>query len=201
MAMTALGDLLATVPLASSGEILGMQIPPAEKVLRTVVVYLGILIIVRVAGKRLLAQMNSLDLVVVLLLSNVVQNAIVGDDNSLAGGLLGAAVLILVNAGMDRLAQHWPAFRVVVEGRPTVVVQDGQVRREALERLGMTDSELNWSLRHQGADNIAEVKLASLDPGGSVTVDLRPEEQALSRGEFQAEVARLHARLDRLQAP
>ena len=84
---------------------LSMDISLWEKVLRTIVVYLGIAILIRVAGKRLLAQMSSLDLVVVLLLSNVVQNAIIGPDNSVLGGMIGAVVLIGFNAGLDRLAE------------------------------------------------------------------------------------------------
>ncbi|MDO4243748.1 MAG: hypothetical protein Q4C85_08345 [Actinomyces sp.] len=88
-----------------------MTVPVADKVLRTVVVYLAIAVLLRVAGKRLMAQMNSLDLVVVLLLSNVVQNAIIGPDNSLLGGLLGAVVLIVVNVAADRWAQRLPRVR------------------------------------------------------------------------------------------
>ena len=83
---------------------LTMDISFWEKILRTVVVYLGILILIRVAGKRLLAQMNSLDLVVILLLSNVVQNAIIGPDNSVLGAMIGAVVLVGFNALLDRFA-------------------------------------------------------------------------------------------------
>ena len=192
------GSVPTPMSRSISNDLWAFQIPPLEKVLRTVLVYLAILVIVRVAGKRLLAQMNSLDLVVVLLLSNVVQNAIIGDDNSLVGGVLGAVVLVAANAGLERIAQVFPAFRRVVEGRPTPVVRDGEVIDGALDRLGMTRGELNWALRHQGADSVEEVETATLDPGGSLTVDLKDEEQALSQGEFRAEMARLHARLDAL---
>ncbi|GAA1793079.1 DUF421 domain-containing protein [Nostocoides veronense] len=192
------GSVPTLMSRSISNDLWAFQIPPLEKVLRTVLVYLAILVIVRVAGKRLLAQMNSLDLVVVLLLSNVVQNAIIGDDNSLVGGVLGAVVLVAANAGLERIAQVFPAFRRVVEGRPTPVVRDGEVIDGALDRLGMTRGELNWALRHQGADRVSEVETATLDPGGSLTVDLKDEEQALSQGEFRAEMARLHARLDAL---
>lgn len=192
------GSVPTLMSRSISNDLWAFQIPPLEKVLRTVLVYLAILVIVRVAGKRLLAQMNSLDLVVVLLLSNVVQNAIIGDDNSLVGGVLGAVVLVAANAGLERIAQVFPAFRRVVQGRPTPVVRDGEVIDGALDRLGMTRGELNWALRHQGADRVSEVETATLDPGGSLTVDLKDEEQALSQGEFRAEMARLHARLDAL---
>ena len=132
------GSVPTPMSRSISNDLWAFQIPPLEKVLRTVLVYLAILVIVRVAGKRLLAQMNSLDLVVVLLLSNVVQNAIIGDDNSLVGGVLGAVVLVTANAGLERIAQVFPAFRRVVEGRPTPVVRDGEVIDGALDRLGMT---------------------------------------------------------------
>lgn len=194
------GSVPTMMSRSISNDLWAFQIPPLEKVLRTVLVYLAILVIVRVAGKRLLAQMNSLDLVVVLLLSNVVQNAIIGDDNSLVGGVLGAVVLVAANAGLERIAQVFPAFRRVVEGRPTPVVRDGEVIDGALDRLGMTRGELNWALRHQGADRVSEVETATLDPGGSLTVDLKDEEQALSQGEFRAEMARLNARLDALSS-
>lgn len=194
------GSVPTPMSRSISNDLWAFQIPPLEKVLRTVLVYLAILVIVRVAGKRLLAQMNSLDLVVVLLLSNVVQNAIIGDDNSLVGGVLGAVVLVAANAGLERIAQVFPAFRRVVEGRPTPVVRDGEVIDGALDRLGMTRGELNWALRHQGADSVEEVETATLDPGGSLTVDLKDEEQALSQGEFRAEMARLNARLDALSS-
>lgn len=130
------GSVPTLMSRSISNDLWAFQIPPLEKVLRTVLVYLAILVIVRVAGKRLLAQMNSLDLVVVLLLSNVVQNAIIGDDNSLVGGVLGAVVLVAANAGLERIAQVFPAFRRVVEGRPTPVVRHGEVIDGALIAWG-----------------------------------------------------------------
>lgn len=145
--------------------------------------------------------MNSLDLVVVLLLSNVVQNAIIGADNSLSGGVLGAIVLVSLNAALERLTQVWPALGVLLEGRPTTVVRDGQFIDGSLDRLGVSRRELDGALRRQGADNIAEVRRAEFDPGGSIVVDLEPREQGLSRGEFQDAMARLTARLDELAPP
>ena len=100
--------VVAAAPQGMVDDLLHLPMPAAEKVIRTVAVYLGILIVIRVAGKRLMGQMNSQDLVVVLLLSNVVQNAIIGEDNSLIGGLLGAVVLVVVNAGLDRWTLRSP---------------------------------------------------------------------------------------------
>ncbi len=193
--------LAAQLPASIGTDLWDIQIPPVEKIIRTVLVYVAIVAIIRVAGKRLMAQMNSLDLVVVLLLSNVVQNAIIGDDNSITGGVIGAIVLVVVNAAAERIAQVWPAFRTFVEGRPTVVVRDGALIEGSLDRLGVNASELQTALRRQGADGIDEVDLATFDPGGSITVDVKRAEQALSYGEFTAAMARLEARLDSLTPP
>ena len=193
--------LAAQLPASIGTDLWDIQIPPVEKIIRTVLVYVAIVAIIRVAGKRLMAQMNSLDLVVVLLLSSVVQNAIIGDDNSITGGVIGAIVLVVVNAAAERIAQVWPAFRTFVEGRPTVVVRDGALIEGSLDRLGVNASELQTALRRQGADGIDEVDLATFDPGGSITVDVKRAEQALSYGEFTAAMARLEARLASLTPP
>lgn len=181
---------------ATAADLLTFGISPIEKVIRTIAVYLGILVIVRLAGKRLMAQMNSFDLVVVLLLSNVVQNAIIGEDSSLSGGLLGAFVLVAGNAGVDRLSHRWPWLNRLLQGSATDIVIDGQVDERALRDLGMSRGELRTALRHQGADTVAEVRLASLEPGGTVAVDLRRKDQAASYGDLEAVIGELRAHLD-----
>lgn len=163
----------------------------SEKVIRTIAVYLGIVVLIRLAGKRLMAQMNSLDLVVVLLLSNVVQNAIIGPDNSLLGGLIGAVVLIGANDLLDRVGQRWPAARWLLEGRATRVIHDGVVDDAAVARLGLTDSELVHALRQQGADRPEEVRSAVLEPSGELTVRLKPAEQAATKADLESAVAEL----------
>jgi uncharacterized membrane protein YcaP (DUF421 family) len=177
-------------------DLLHIDIPPIEKVLRTVAVYLGILFIIRFAGKRLMAQMNSLDLVVVLLLSNVVQNAIIGQDNSLVGGLLGALVLVVVNALLDRWAQRNSRVDWLLNGRPTVVIRDGEVDDVAVRRLGMSPQELGNALRRQGVDSAAEVAYAAMEPGGTLTVRLKPGERSATIGDLRRAVAELTARLE-----
>ncbi|MGP9693781.1 DUF421 domain-containing protein [Brachybacterium sp. AOP25-B2-12] len=167
-----------------------------EKVARTIGVYLGLLVLLRVFGKRLMAQMNSQDLVVVLLLSNVVQNAVIGTDNSLIGGLLGAVVLVVANWLIDVIAHRFPAVDVLLSGRATPVVTHGVPDRAALRDLSITESELGAALRHQGADAVSEVRSATIEPGGSVLVDLEPSEQNLSRGEFAAAIESLREHLD-----
>ncbi|MGV8908692.1 MAG: DUF421 domain-containing protein [Propionicimonas sp.] len=167
-----------------------MDISFLEKVLRTVVVYLGILILVRVAGKRLLAQMNSLDLVVILLLSNVVQNAIIGPDNSVLGAMIGAVVLVGFNALLDRYAAT-PQGRRLLVGRATEVVHDGKVDLAALSRLGISTAELDLTLRRQGSDDPSEVQSASLEPEGEIVVTMKPGERAATRDDLAAAVAEL----------
>lgn len=174
-------------------DLFALPVSPLDKVVRTVLVYLAIAVLLRIAGKRLLAQMNNLDLVVVLLLSNVVQNAIIGPDNSITGGVIGAVVLVLVNAGADRLMQRSRVIQWLVEGRPTTVIVDGRVDEAALRRLGTSPHELAAALHHQGADTVDEVENARVEPGGLLQVTLRPEERAVSKSELDAAVAELKA--------
>ena len=177
-------------------DLLELQTGPVEKIARTIIVYVGILIIIRIAGKRLMAQMNSLDLVVVLLLSNVVQNAIIGPDNSLVGGLLGAVVLVVVNAALDRWAQHSQTMWWLLNGTPTVVIRDGVVDEGALNRLGITPQELQNALQQQGADDASEVDHAAMEPGGTLSIRLRPGQRAASISDLRRAVEELSAKIE-----
>lgn len=170
-------------------------VPLAEKVLRTVAVYVALAVILRVVGKRDLAQLTSFDLIVMLLLSNVVQNAVIGDDNSLVGGLLGAVVLVAVNALVVRAAAN-PSLSRLMQGSPVVLIRDGHYDEPVLRREGLTKAEVAAALRRQNADDPKQVAAATLNPGGVLVVDLRAEEQNATRGD----VARLEAKLDRLLA-
>ena len=171
-------------------------VPIGEKVLRTVAVYVGLILLLRVGGKRDLAQLNSLDLVVLLLLSNVVQNAIIGPDNSLTGGLLGAVVLIAVNGVIERSSRRNAAAGRLLEGSSSVLVHDGRFVDEKLKDLGLREADVENALRHQGASSVDEVADAVLEPGGSIVVGLKPEAVNATRGDLD----RLEAKLDRLLA-
>lgn len=170
--------------------------PLIEKGIRTVAVYVGILVLLRLGGKRDLAQLNSFDLVVLLLLSNVVQNAVIGNDNSLLGGLLGAAILVVVNGGLVRLARRSDGLTRLVEGNPTVLVRDGRLDRAQLRRLALRDEDVLNALRRQGANTIDEVKDAVLAPGGSIVVTLKREDESATKGDIR----RLEDKLDRFLA-
>jgi len=178
-----------------------IQIPVLEKILRTVLVYGGLAVLLRLAGKRDLAQLNTFDLVVMLLLSNVVQNAVIGPDNSLDGGLLGAVILVGINAVWVRAVNRGPRSTKIFEGTPTTLVEDGKVTVN-LHRLGLRHADVATALRHQGAASIDEVAEASLEPGGSIVVNLKPDAQDLTVGEYRTDqermIAELHAEISRL---
>jgi uncharacterized membrane protein YcaP (DUF421 family) len=167
-------------------ELFTIQIPVDEKLLRTVAVYAGVAVLLRIGGKRDLAQLSTFDLVVMLLLSNVVQNAVIGPDNSLSGGLLGAAVLVGVNAVWVRVVGRSSRLVRLFEGSPTVLIKDGQFQERALRREGLRRGDLERALRSQGADSVVEVQRATLAPGGAVVVELRDSEQNASRGDLAA---------------
>ena len=177
-----------------SHDLFTIAIPVLEKVLRTVAVYAGILLLLRVAGKRDLAQLNTFDLVVLLLLSNVVQNAIIGNDNSLLGGLLGALVLVAVNSAVVHTVTRSEPAVALLEGSSTVLVRDGRIDHAALVHLGLRAADVEVALRRQGASTVDEVAEATLMPGGSIVVRLRDDAQDATK----ADIARLEAKLDRL---
>lgn len=193
--------MLSFVPAVTAdgsiwSDMLDFQIPPTEKVIRTIVVYVVIAVLIRVFGKRTLAQLNTSDLVVVLLLSNVVQNAIIGDDNSLTGGVLGAVVLMVVDWLLDRVAWFGPRTERLLEGTPTTLIRDGQVDEGAMRRVGLRRAELNAVLHRQGADSASDVSVGLLQPGGSFDIQLRPDDQSATTGELRDAIAQLQLHLD-----
>lgn len=167
-----------------------------EKILRTAVVYFAIVILLRIFGKRELAQLNSFDLVVLLLLSNVVQNAIIGPDTSLFGGLLGAATLLFLNAIVVRLVKRWPRIDRLFEGQKNAIVIDGKYDEKELTRLGLRRGDVETAIRRQGASSIDEVERATLYPGGAVVVQLNEEDENATKGD----VGRLEQKIDQLIA-
>lgn len=140
-----------------------------EKVVRTIVVYVFLLIGLRLAGKRELGQFNPFDLVVLLLLSNTLQNAIIGNDNSLAGGLLGAGVLLAVNYAVVRFLYRHPAIERLVEGDPDVLVQNGETIQHRMERELITRDQLEAAARRQGIESLDRVRECRLETGGALT--------------------------------
>jgi uncharacterized membrane protein YcaP (DUF421 family) len=175
----------------------------AEKVLRPVLVYLFLVIGFRLAGKRELAQLNPFDLVVLLTISNTVQNAIIGDDNSLLGGLLGAATLLVVNWLVVRWTFHHPRIERLVEGTPTLLIEHGVVNQAALSRELVTVEELGAAARRQGLLSLDDAERVVLETGGTLTFVpkatatlVRRHDEILGRLDaIQAQLAALRAGL------
>lgn len=147
-----------------------LDIPAWSIVLRTVIVYGAILIGLRIAGKREMGQMTAFDLVVILLIANAVQNAMVGPDTSLTGGLIAAAVLIALDVVIARARQLLPFLRRAVEGTPVLLIHDGQFVSAHLAREGVAESDVMMAIREHGVSDIKEVKMAVLETDGSISV-------------------------------
>ena len=144
-----------------------LSMPVAEKMLRPIIVYVFLVVLLRIFGKRELAQLNPFDLVVLLSLSNTVQNAIIGDDNSVSGGLIGAFTLLLVNYLVVRFLFRHRRLDQIIEGKPTVLVRDGHVCKDALAKELITVPELRTLARRQGFEGLHEVETCVLEPGGA----------------------------------
>lgn len=172
-------------------------VPLLEKVIRTVVVYLFLLIGLRLAGKRELGQLNAFDLVVLLVLSNTVQNAIIGNDNSLLGGLLGASVLLFINHAVVRLAYQRRWLGRLVEGASIVLIRDGKLVNPSLKKELITQSELEVAARKQGLEDLREVLECRLEVGGALTfVKKKPDIDESRHRELLARLDALERRLE-----
>ncbi len=148
-----------------------LPLPILEKLLRPVIVYLVLVVLLRLFGKRELAQLNPFDLVVLLSLSNTVQNAIIGDDNSVTGGVIGAFGLLAINWMVVRLIYRSPGLTHLMEGQSTVLIRDGQIDRKALERESLTREELLSVIHRQGFEDFDQVYRCELEPNGTFYVE------------------------------
>jgi len=139
-------------------------------VARTLIIYLVILIGLRFAGKREIGQMTAFDLAVLLLIANAVQNAMVGPDTSLVGGILAAVALLVANALVARLRLRWPRLRSLVEGTPTLLVLHGEIIPEHMRKEGIDEESLQAALREHDVVEIKGVEMAVLEIDGSISV-------------------------------
>ena len=145
-----------------------LGLPLAEKILRPIIVYFFLILGIRIAGKRELAQLNPFDLVVLLTLSNTVQNAIIGNDNSVTGGLIGAATLFLVNYFVIRFLFAHEKLEKIVEGDSDVLIEAGIIKEDRLKKELLTKAELETAAHRQGFSGLHEVERASIEPGGTI---------------------------------
>lgn len=146
-----------------------LALPVAEKMIRPIVVYLFLIVGLRLAGKREMAQLNPFDLVVLLTISNTVQNAIIGEDNSVTGGIIGASTLLIVNYLVVRFLYNHEKLDRLIEGEPDVLIDGGVVRLDRLKKEFITRSELEAAAHKQGFGSLDEIDRAILDPGGTVS--------------------------------
>lgn len=148
-----------------------LPLPFLEKLLRPIIVYLVLVLLLRIFGKRELAQLNPFDLVVLLSLSNTVQNAIIGDDNSVSGGVIGAFSLLGINWIVVRILFRSPRLTRLLEGRAAILIRDGQIDRKAMERESLSREELIEVIHRQGFEHVSEVRRCELEPNGTFYVE------------------------------
>jgi uncharacterized membrane protein YcaP (DUF421 family) len=149
---------------------LQLSIPWWEFIVRSAAVYLFLIIILRVTGKRQIGQMAPFDLVLLLVLSNAVQNSMTGGDNSLVGGLVSAGTLIAVNSAVAALTFRSKTLEGLVEGRPEVLIHNGKLFEEVMKRERLTHHELNAALRAAGCLSVEEVHYAMIENNGQISV-------------------------------
>jgi uncharacterized membrane protein YcaP (DUF421 family) len=145
------------------------DLPLLEKILRPIIVYFFLLIGLRLAGKRELAQLNPFDFIVLMTLSNTVQNAIIGNDNSVLGGMVGAAALLAVNYGVVRATRSSRFLQRVLAGRGDILVKDGVIQKDHLDRELISKAELLAAAHKQGIMSIKEVEYCVLEPTGTLS--------------------------------
>ena len=158
------------------------QLDPAEtnvleKIIRPFLVYGALVILLRAFGKRELAQLNPFDLVVLLSLSNTVQNAIIGEDNSVTGGLIGAVALLSVNYVVAWLKFRSPRLESVIEGKPLTLIADGKIIEGAARRELLTEEDLQVVAHREGFKELQHVESCILDPNGSFLVEGETHEE------------------------
>lgn len=139
-------------------------------ILRTTIIYFVILILLRLAGKREIGQLEVFDLVVILLIANGVQNAMVGEDTSLIGGLVAAVTMILVNYAVSMLRMRVPAIRKLIQGQPTTLIQNGRKLPSNMDKEEIDDDMLSAAMRKNGVNAVEDVELATLEIDGSISI-------------------------------
>jgi uncharacterized membrane protein YcaP (DUF421 family) len=172
----------------------------AEKILRPIVVYFFLIIGLRLAGKRELAQLNPFDFIVLMTLSNTVQNAIIGNDNSVTGGMIGATTLLAVNYGVVRLVRNNRKLQRVLEGRADVLLRNGQIVKDHCDRELITKADLTAAAHKQGIASLHDVEYAVLEPTGTISfIQKRPTPDSSRHAELMNMLQQITAELNELR--
>jgi len=164
-----------------------LGIPAVEKIIRSILIYVFLVVALRVVGKRELGQTNTLDLVVLLLIANAVQNGIIGNDLSVTGAVLGAVTLFAINELFNRTTYLLPWTGRALEGDPVYLVRHGTPDRSELFKASISMPELRSIARRQGFDNLEDVKTAILETNGAVSLfdkDVRIEDEGSAKKSF-----------------
>lgn len=176
-----------------------LGVPVWERIIRAILVYFFVVIALRLAGKREIGALNPFDLVVLLFLSNILQNSIIGNDLSITGGLIGAATLLLLNYAVQRFLFNHQALDRVLEGEATVLIEDGKILHENLKKELVTEDVLIVAVHKQGLLDIADVEKAVLETDGNISVFARtPTTDAQRHMEMSVKLDRIEATLARL---
>jgi len=144
--------------------------PYIDIIIRSASVYLFMLIALRIFGKKELSQLNTADVILILLISNSVQNAMVGSDTSLWGGLAAAAVLFVINFTLKKLMYKFPKFSDFMQEKPEILIHDGNLDFKALSKLNITSEEIQEAMREHGVEHFSDVKLAMLEIDGNISI-------------------------------
>ncbi|MES2316980.1 MAG: YetF domain-containing protein [Pseudomonadota bacterium] len=162
-------------------EILMPELSWAEKLVRPLLVYLVLLLIFRLANKREMASATVFDFLIILMISNVVQNAMIGNDNSVLGAAAGAAILVILSSVLNRVTSRSVKVRALLEGSPVLLVQEGKVEDEVMKQFDIPNNDLLAAIRKQGIIRLSDVAFAILELDGSISViktddDKRPHD-------------------------
>jgi len=177
-----------------------LDVPIIEKIIRSVAVYAFLLVVFRMAGKRQLAQINTLDLIVLLTISNTVQNAIIGPDNSLLGGLIGAAALVGINALLIHFLYKKPELSKLIEGTPTTLMEKGKLVEAHLKSEEITKQELLETAQQQGYASLDELETITLETSGNLSfIPRKPTDEVLRHNEVLARLEGLTTELSQLK--
>jgi uncharacterized membrane protein YcaP (DUF421 family) len=179
----------------------GLDLTVLEKVVRPIIIYAFLLIGLRLAGKRELAQLNAMDLVVILMIANTVQNSIIGNDNSVTGGVIGAATLLVLNYMVVRFMFAHPRFDRLVEGSATELMAHGRMNRAQMQKELITKSELQVAAHRQGFGSLHEVERCTLEPSGVLSFTGKvPTPSEAMRTEFTSKLDELSRQLAEIKA-
>ena len=144
--------------------------PYLDIIIRSVCVYLFMIIAIRLFGKKELSQLNTADIILILLISNAVQNAMVGSNSSLQGGLVAALVLFVLNFILKKIMYNSKTITDLVQDKPEILIHDGTIDFKALAKLQITSQELEEAIREHGVETYKEVKLAMMEIDGNISV-------------------------------